>query len=77
MTITEKIKKQIIQDIKLHLKSNQIISELRLTQSDDHDNDDSIFKRQNVYNARMSIRRKTLKSLILIQTLLKELKRSA
>ena len=42
-----------------------------------NDDDNSIFKRQNIYNAKTTIRQKTLRSLISIQVLFKELKQKS
>ena len=57
-------------------KFNQIIIVLRL-QDEKNDDNNSIFKRQKIYNAKTIIQQKTLKSLTSIQALFKKLKQKS
>lgn len=77
IALNEEMKDHIAQATRVQQKSRQIITALRLQNADADDDENSTFKRHDIYNVKTAIRRKSLKSLTSTQTLLKELERGS
>ena len=65
----EKIINSIQRQFKANIASAQILSILRFDKKEEN----SMFKSQNIYNAKMKIRRKKFDALISVQILMKQL----
>ena len=75
LAITPAIADEIVRATKVQMKPSQILSSLRLGQTDDINDNNPLFKRQDIYNAKAEIRRKALGRLTPIQALMQELNR--
>ena len=71
LVMIAEIRKSITSLIKVKVKSSQILTYLRLNANEDN----SLFIRHNIYNAKTYLKRKTLDVLSFIQALLQNLKR--
>ena len=75
LAITPAIADEIVRLTKVQMKPSQILSSLRLGQTDDINDNNPLFKRQDIYNAKAEIRHKALGRLTPIQALMQELNR--
>ena len=69
IALNEKIMNSIQKQFRANIASAQILSILRLDKKEEN----SMFKSQNIYNAKMKIKRKKLDALTSVQTLMKQL----
>ena len=72
LALTEDVQKQIAQATRIQQKPGQIVTAMRL-QDETNDDNNPIFKRHDIYNAKAAIRRETLGPLTPTQALLREL----
>ena len=75
LAITPAIADEIVRATKVQMKPSQILSSLRLGQTDAINDNNPLFKRQDIYNAKAEIRHKALGRLTPIQALMQELNR--